>query len=88
MTKDERQRFKALAARMTPELMRSIMERVTDSDRDRTAVILLDCFATLMIEGDPITRLEAREHHARVLRWLWGRQCERDWKGSPMMEVQ
>ena len=78
----------ARLAMLTPEEWRRIKESVTDSQRERVAVILLDCFATLMIEGDPITRIEAREYHAQVLRWVWDRKCERDWKGSPMMEVQ
>lgn len=88
MNEFEREQVKQLAARMTPELMRRIQLSVTDRDRERAAVIILDCCANAMMNADPVTRMEAYDLHTRVTRWVWGRQCEKDWKGSPLMEVQ
>ena len=76
------------AAMLTPMDWEHIKASVTDSQRERTAVVLLECLARTMIDGDPLTRMEAYELHAQVLRWVWNRKCERDWKGSPLMEVQ
>jgi hypothetical protein len=75
-------------ALLTPEEWHRIKATVTDGQRERTAALLLACFAKAMIEGDPMTRMEAYEAHEQVVRWIWERKCERDWKGSPLMEVQ
>ena len=88
MTFEEAMNAGREGSEITPAMWRNIKASITDGRREACAVELLACFAKLMIEGDPITRMEAHEYHARVLRWVWERKCERDWKGSPLMEVQ
>jgi len=77
-------------AMLSPEEWLHIKDRVTDSQRERTAVLLLDCCAKVMMNpnADRSTRMEAHQLHGQVTRWVWARKCERDWKGSPLMEVQ
>ncbi len=92
MTKHEQalRDVEELIAKMPPKIWESIKASITDRDREHTSVAVLACCVRVIMhpDADLATRMKAQDVHEQVLRWVWSHQCDRDWKGTLVREVQ
>ena len=79
---------KELAVRMTPELMRRILALPNSkTEQELAAAAILRTCAKAMMEGDPLTRIEAYELHQRICAWVWNTAAERSWGNYQAREI-